>query len=203
MQRSLRRFPDGLRHSPFVGGQPPIHMPFDSQIHFQNLIPDALQGAGTSRASSTETIASLIGTSQSIHDYPPILTELQLLHADGLEHISAGEQTALKDTLPRSQTDETHGRQCYPGHPDLRHIIGLRRGNVSRLRLLRRRGFTPDFGLRPLFLERRNHIEHDRDAEFRTGLVLFSFAGPVRADFFLCGQNPGCGNESQGNPNHY
>ena len=46
MQRSLRRFPDGLRHSPFVGGQPPIHMPFDSQIHFQNLIPDALQGAG-------------------------------------------------------------------------------------------------------------------------------------------------------------
>ena len=99
---------------------------------------------GSSRTSSTETIASLIGTSQSIHDYPPILTELQLLHVDGLKHISAGEQTALKDTLPRSQTDETHGRQCYPGYPEFRHIIGLRRGSVSRLRLLRRRGFTPE-----------------------------------------------------------
>ena len=35
------------------------------------------------------------------------------------------------------------------------------------------------------------------------GPVLSSFAGPVRTDLFLCGQNPGCGNESQGNPNDY
>ena len=38
---------------------------------------------------------------------------------------------------------------------------------------LSRRGFTPDFGLRPLFLERSNHIEHDRIL-FQSGLNYMS-----------------------------
>ena len=47
----------------------------------------------------------------------------------------------------------------------------MRRGGIPSLRLLRRSGFVPGFGLRPPFLERRNHIEYDRDAEFRPSLV--------------------------------
>ena len=88
----------------------------------------------SSRASSTETIASLIGTlSVDTRLSGPSLRSFNSFTPMDSSTYPPGEQTALKDTLPRSQTDETSRGSMLPRSPgSLWHTHRLAAGNVSR-----------------------------------------------------------------------